>query len=315
VNYIEYVKNNPKLATMRESTRYPGLFVLKYKRNVFYDNLWDETLIEMRGRVIDSEGDTVISPFTKIFNRFENGTDIDRDERVVAVDKINGFMAGMTYVPSIDEVVISTTGSLDSEFVTLAEQHLGRLKPMVKSAFLSKDLNYTWLFEIVDETDPHIIKENPGAYLIGARQNDEEVYVTDAIFESVLDGAASYWGVYRPKWCVGRFSDITEAMKTYNREGVVVYGLESGISLKIKTPFYLTSKFLGRIRNEKLELLLNDKQRFIQTLKDEEFLPLIDFLIANKDEVLSYGEQDKIAFVQKYLGYKNATDNLTTSTC
>jgi hypothetical protein len=297
---------------MKESTRYPGLFVLKYKRNVFYDNLWDDTLVEMRGRVIDSEGNTVIAPFTKIFNLFENGTCIDRDEMVVAVDKINGFMAAMTYVPSIDEVVISTTGSLDSDFVDIAERHLGRLKPLIKNASLANNLNWTWLFEVVDETDPHIIKENPGAYLIGARQNDVEAYSTNESFESILDGAASYWGVYRPKWCTARFSDITEAMKTYDREGVVVYGLESGTSLKIKTPFYLVSKFLGRIRNEKLELLLNDKQRFIQTMKDEEFLPLIDFLIDNKDEFLSYGEQDRIAFVQKYLGLNDEYSNKIT---
>jgi len=34
---MEYVVNNPKLVKMRECANYPGLFVLKYSKKVFYD--------------------------------------------------------------------------------------------------------------------------------------------------------------------------------------------------------------------------------------------------------------------------------------
>jgi hypothetical protein len=47
----KFVKENPKLVTMRETS--PGLFVLKYKRNVFYDNLWNDYLEECRGTIVD----------------------------------------------------------------------------------------------------------------------------------------------------------------------------------------------------------------------------------------------------------------------
>jgi hypothetical protein len=42
-----------ELLTRKESTRYPGLFVKKYTRKVFYDNLWSENdeLLEARGHV------------------------------------------------------------------------------------------------------------------------------------------------------------------------------------------------------------------------------------------------------------------------
>ena len=301
MNYVDYVKENPNLAQMKESTRYPGLFVLKYKRNVFYDNLWDESLVEMRGRVVDANGFTVINPFTKIFNRGENNTDIDRDEMVLSIDKINGFMAGVTYVPSLDEVVVSTTGSLDSDFVTLAEKHLHHIKDEVCKAYYLTGVVYTWLFEIVDESDPHIIKEKPGAYLIGGRRIDEKTYVTSELFEESLDALAVGWCVYRPTWSVCRFSDVVNEVKDYNREGVVVYGLTSGTALKIKSPFYLVSKFLGRVGTTKLHALLNDKQRFIQTLKDEEFLPLIDFLITFKDIFLCSDQQRRIGFIQTFI--------------
>lgn len=301
MNYIEYVKANPKLATMKESTRYPGLFVLKYKRNVFYDNLWDDHLIEMRGRVVDASGETVIAPFTKIFNRHENGTDIDRDEDCLVIDKINGFMAAMTYIPSIDEVVISTTGSLDSEFVELAEKHLGHLRDKVRKAYDNLTAAGTFLFEIVDETDPHIIKETTGAYLIGYRRLDEKIYVTNASMERSLDLLADGWGVMRPWWMVERFSDTVKRVKAYTREGVVVYGMTSGTSLKMKTPFYLMSKFLGRMRGEKFDLLADNRERFRATVKDEEFFPLVDYLIDHRIIFSLYSEQQKIKFVQDFI--------------
>lgn len=299
MNYVDYVKSNPKVATLRESTRYPGLFVLKYKRNVFYDNLWDDHLVEMRGRVVDTNGETVISPFTKIFNRFENNTDIDRDEECLVIDKINGFMAAMTYIPSIDEVVISTTGSLDSEFVDLAEKHIGRLRDKVRKKYFGVPV--TWLFEIVDETDPHIIQENPGAYLIGMRRTDETVYTTSKYDEVELDFIAEEWKVERPWWRVEKFSDTVKLVKAYTREGVVVYGLDSGTTLKMKSPYYLMSKFLGRMRDEKFDLLAADRDRFRAVVKDEEFFPLIDYLIANRFAFIGLDEQRKITHIQNYL--------------
>lgn len=301
MNYVDYVKANPKLATMKESTRYPGLFVLKYARKVFYDALWDESLIEMRGRVINANGETVVAPFTKIFNRHENNTDIDRDEECLVIDKINGFMAAMTYVPEVDEVVISTTGSLDSDFVALAEKHIGHLRDKVRKMYSYNGVPGTFLFEIVDESDPHIIKENLGAYLIGYRNLAHKEYNTTPLLENSLDLLAEVWRVGRPWWKVERFSDTVKLVKTYTREGVVVYGLTSGTALKMKTPFYLISKFLGRMRGEKFEVLADDRERFRATVKDEEFFPLVDYLIEYRVIFPLYTEQQKIYFIQQFL--------------
>ena len=60
----EFVENNPGLVTRKESIRYPGLFVLKYKRKVFYDNLWTPELQELRGLVVDEDWNIVVHPFT-----------------------------------------------------------------------------------------------------------------------------------------------------------------------------------------------------------------------------------------------------------
>ena len=97
------------LISLRESSRYPGLFVKKYSKRVFYDNLWNShpDIVESRGHVVTNDGTRVINPFTKVFNFGENGVSISRDAQVIAIRKVNGFMCGVTYIPYLDEVVTS----------------------------------------------------------------------------------------------------------------------------------------------------------------------------------------------------------------
>lgn len=291
----EFVTANPKLVQRKESARYPGLFVVKYKRNVFWDNLWNDVLVECRGLVVDSDWNIVIQPFTKIFNRGENGTDIDRDTDVVSIRKVNGFMAAATYVQGYG-VVVSTTGSLDSDFVTLAEKWItAEVKDVIKHYLHG----ITYIFEIVDPADPHIIVEEPGAYLLGARQlPDSGDYMSNAEHEAWLDNQATLLGVLRPEWTTSRFSDVVDAAKSCQHEGFVVYSKDQ--ALKIKSPYYLTSKFLARKSEDKLLRGLNDTQWF-RTVVDEEYYPVIDYLVTIKDEFVSLTEQERLAVVQAFI--------------
>lgn len=106
---------------------YPnGLTVYKYAPCVFYDNLWntDKRLLDARGMVLDAEGNKVIWPFTKVFNRFENNTNLPLDTPVIAPVKMNGFMASVTCYHY--KMLVSTTGTLDSDYVKL-DTSLGRI--------------------------------------------------------------------------------------------------------------------------------------------------------------------------------------------
>lgn len=284
--------NMKPLITRKESARYPGLFVKKYTKRVFYDNLWnqDEELLESRGHVETADGKIVIKPFTKIFNHHENGTNIDRDEQCVAICKVNGFMACATYVAEVDDVVISTTGSLDSDFVKMAEEHLASVKSWIK---LNCSVLTTYMFEIVDPRDPHIIQEEPGAYLIGCRfvANDRP-YFSDVLNESLLDSLAEKMGVKRPMWSVCRFSSIVEVAKQAKHEGFVVYGQTSRTALKIKTPYYLVLKAAAR----KKDIMSLNKQNV-----DEEFYELIDHLRSIESEFNAMDEQSRLDYMRKFL--------------
>lgn len=286
-----------ELIQRKESTRYPGLFVKKYTRRVFYDNLWheNEDLLEARGHVETADGKVVIRPFTKIFNRGENGTDIDRDEDVIAVRKINGFMACATYVPEVGEVVVSTTGSLDSDFVKLAEEYINDKVKSVIHKFSTDQHPATFMFEIVHPDDPHIIKEDFGAYLIGGRYVwDDKPYFSDALTEDTLDVMASeeYMNVKRPLWWECKFDTALDlAAKAYH-EGYVVYGQTSKTALKIKSPFYLTLKAAAR----KKDIMSLNKQ-----MVDEEFYDLIDHIKANQEMFNALDEQARLEYMKKFL--------------
>lgn len=292
----QFVEANPKLVQRTESKNYPGLYVIKYKRNVFFDNLWNDVLIECRGLVVDADWNIVIQPFTKIFNRFENNTDIDRDAEVVSIRKVNGFMACATYVKG-HGMVVSTTGSLDSDFVTLAKKWL---TPDVLATIDRYAHDMTFIFEICDETDPHIIQETAGAYLLGARTvGSTDDYMSSAKHEQWLDEAAeSFMNIKRPKWKVARFSDVVIEANDCNHEGFVVYSKDT--ALKIKSPYYKIKKFMARKNPDKLLKLL-DKPHVIKQTVEEEFYPLIDFLSANKDTYSALTEQERLRYIEEFL--------------
>lgn len=280
------------LVQVKESLNYPGLFVHKYKRKVFFNNLWnrDPALVESRGRVYDKKGNVVINSFTKVFNHKENGTDINPDEECLVIEKINGFMGCSTWVPQYQEAIVSTTGSLDSDFV-------GYAKDKLKGAmdFISKEKELkTYSFEIVHEDDPHIIPEKVGAYLIGVRDvNDKTPYFTSLAKEQQLDKIAEEMGVMRPKYHVTTFAQVLEDIKTCKHEGFMVYGLTSGTVLKLKSPYYLALKAAARKKD--IETL--DKSRV-----DEEFYGLIDTIKSMKDDFNAMSEQERLKFMHGYFG-------------
>lgn len=273
---------------MKESVRHPGLFVVKYKHKVFYENLWTPELQETRGLVVDKDWNVIVYPFTKIFNRHENNTDFERDDIVTVVRKVNGFMACVTYHNG--QNIVSTTGSLDSPFVTLAEKYLSNHITVP---------GYTYIYEICDPEDKHIIEEKPGAYLIGCRDLDTGKMSTEAELDKIA--LSSHDGVIdlRPEWYIDNFSKVCLLMPTVRHEGFVVRH-KDGRSLKMKSPYYLVTKFLARKKGDKLLELIKDPKTIKQRL-DEEFYPLIDYLYTIKNRFAAMPEDERILVIEEFL--------------
>lgn len=273
-----------------------NLCVIKYQGKVFYDNLWgqDKLLNEARGIVFDTiTGEVVIWPFTKVFNHHENGTKLDPDTMVIAPRKLNGFMASVSSHKG--EMIIATTGTLDSDYVGYAREYLEHttIKSIVQN--LTTDVN-TLLFEICHPKDPHIVDEVHGAYLIGGRNHETGLMFT----EQHLDAIAKDTAMKRPEWFRLRFGDLVGISRMVAHEGFMVRLLDGTTVMKIKTPHYLTKKFLMRMGAKKVELLYNDPQ--FKTTIDEEYYDLVDHLKANysKETFLEMSDQQRKTAIETF---------------
>lgn len=291
----EFVLNNPKLVTMRESTRYPGLFVLKYAKTVFFKALWNDYLEECRGTVIDKDFNVIVRPFTKIYNhRVEDRSPVfEPNDVVLAYDKVNGFMASVTTYKG--ELLVSTTGSLDSDFAKMAEQMIMETADVATMKGLCLDGEVTLLFEVCHENDPHIVPERIGLYYLGYRVNHWNSDLRHMAYETTaydLIRKARWMKVFPvPSYSVTTVAELEESMKTSTREGVVFYHVD-GRAAKIKTTHYLVQKMLARRK---------DITSLNMELVDEEYYPLVKATRAAGESFANLDEQGRLAWCRNFL--------------
>lgn len=265
-----------------------NLSVVKYTRKVFFNQLWneDKRLLDCRGTVIDNNNNIIMLPFTKVFNYKENNTYINHDRLVTCPRKINGFL-GIAKIHN-NKKIIGTTGSLDSDFTKLAAKHIHNIIP-----------NLTMMFEICDPSDPHIVPEKAGAYLIGARKSELN---SPLLRESELDLIAIKLGYLRPEVVTKTFGEILEDVKYSKNEGFMVRdAITEEVLCKIKSPYYLTTKSLARIGSKVTEVLFNNTKAFKQRI-DEEFYELVDFIVANytKEEWHGFSEYFRRTIIENF---------------
>lgn len=270
-----------KLATKRLSSS--GKYsIYKYSKRVFFDNLWHVSplLNEARGIVLrESDGQLVSYPFTKVYNYGEQnaGVDLQDDDEVIAVHKINGFMGAVTVVDG--EFLMTTSGSFDSPFVDMLRETLSKY-PRFTPARVTDAIPYagrhTLMFEIVHKDDPHVVVETPGAYLIGMRQTQLGSMLSG---EETLDRIAEQLGLPRPRWKPMPFGAVRHLIDT--EQGVEGYMIRDARSpftptiCKFKSKHYLRLKFLSRAT---FFLAPDFDRRGVKQKVEEEFHPLIDWV-------------------------------------
>lgn len=293
----QFVLANPKLVTMRDAG--PGIFVLKYSRRVFYDDLWNAYLEECRGTVIDKDFNVIARPFTKIYNYgVEAKAPVFADDtKITAYRKVNGFMVAMTWYNN--DILVSTTGSTNSEHVEMAKEMM--LKHQCWEDWQIAILGAkgtTLMFECVHPNDPHIVVEQPGMYFLGCRENtwDSKVKMFgEDNAEWALDYTLSHLKCgYSESYHV-TIGELKEMSAKVQHEGFVAY-TKDGEAFKIKSPFYLTSKWVAR--NPRTDKLLTTE--FKEQI-DEEYYGLLDHIRENIDAYTALDEQNRLAWVRKFL--------------
>jgi hypothetical protein len=291
-----YVENNPRLVTVRESKSQPGLFVLKYAKRVFYDDLWNDYLEECRGTIVDRDFNVISRPFTKVYNYGVEAKApvLDANTLVIAYRKVNGFMVAATWYRG--DILLSTTGSTDSEYVVMAKEMMIKHQCWEDWRFAVRDAEgLTLLFECVHPNDPHIVVEKPGMYFLGWRENRWDSVVHGWSCSGVWSEYASTdLSCYPVESYRVTLDELQEMTKHVRHEGYVAY-TEDGQSFKIKSPYYLTSKWLAR--NPRTDKIMQDS--FKQQI-DEEYYPLVDAIRANIEQYTAMDEQSRLDWIRNY---------------
>lgn len=221
------------------------LRTFKYHRKVMYDNLWktDERLLECRGIVFNNlTGELVQLPFRKSFNYLENNhwADVPLDTLVKVFKKYNGFMAACS--PYKDDLLVSTTGTTTSNYARLAKEEIQK----ACDGYLMFN-NYTYLFEIIHESDPHIVKEDFGVRPLGYRDK------TTGRFQPLGVSTAM------------TLRDAIAFCKEDRGEGFMVYTKDDTECLnpcKMKTPYYIGKKKLMRMNNSMIDTMYSSWGNF-----------------------------------------------------
>lgn len=286
-----YVLNNPSLVSMKPAGE--GMYVLKYKKKVFFDNLWNEYLEECRGTIVDEDFNIISYPFTKIYNYGveDKAPVLDPSTPVTAYRKVNGFMAAVTWCYKTNDILISTTGSTDSDYVVYIREMIGDNIDMYRSVMI-KNSWYTYLFECCHPSDPHIVPEETGMYLLGIRRKE---YGSKVEVGDYLNDQASFLNCKVPEMCKVTMEVLMDLSSKVHHEGFVFY-TDDGQSAKIKSPYYLVNKFVARCNNTD-KLMRKDIKKNI----DEEYYPLIDKIQENIGEFTAMDEQSRLDWCRKVL--------------
>lgn len=293
-----FVEQNPKLVKMTESTIYPGLFVLKYTRRVFYDNLWCDELEHCRGTIVDRDFNVISRPFTKIYNLGieAKAPVLSEDTMVTAFRKVNGFMTAMTWYQG--DILVSTTGSTDSEYVAMAKEMMLTHQSWAdwQLAFNRTDMDgMTFMFECAHPNDPHIIPERSGLYLLGYRENTWNSKVGHDPF--TLMELGHVFRCFVSESMTTNLARLHQLVKECRHEGYVAY-TEEGEAFKIKSPHYLVNKWVTR--NPRTDKLV-DLNRDIKHQIDEEYYGLIDAIRLNIEAYTAMTEQERLAWVRNHM--------------
>jgi len=286
----EFVLANPKLVSMKPAG--DGIYVLKYRKAVFYDNLWNDFLEECRGTIVDEDFNVVSRPFTKIYNYGVEAKSpvLSEDTVVECFRKVNGFMVAVTWHNG--GLLVSTTGSTSGDFVDMANSFIDRRRGTFER-YVSGFPDLTFMFECVHANDPHIIVEKPGLYLLGYRKKTWES-------RSENDGLSLYHQYalsdHVVEWKRCTLGELMREVKTVRHEGFVFYTDDYRVSAKIKSPYYLTAKWVAR--NPRTDKLMT--QEFREQL-DEEYYPLLDHIRSNIVKYTALDEQARLAWVREYL--------------
>jgi len=266
---------------------YGPLKLFKYISKAFYNPesfVANPDLTLARSVVTGLDGEPIADTFPKIYNYGEDqAPQIELDEEVIWVEKLNGFFAQVFLDPYSEKskLIYTSSGKFTGEFSEMARRNIQKYSGDIIRLLQTSDVK-NLMFEVIDPNDPHIVdytEEEQGAYLIGAG------YKKGLATEKSLDYMAlSIDGMRRSYYGQGSYKEVLEKVKLCDREGYMVRSLTGEHLVKLKSPTYLTIKFISRMSDSSDTVMFRNPTVTKQKIRARglEELQFVVDLITNK---------------------------------
>jgi len=206
--------------------------IYNYSRKCQYENLWDSITINMRGTVLDRQGNVVAKGFPKFFN-IEEMTSIP-NEPFEVFEKMDGSLGILFFYQG--EWILATKGSFQST------QAIKGFSLLQKYDYQKLHKGYTYLFEIIYKENRivcHYDFEDLILLAIYHNSSGGEVVLNSKSVDVRMSNLVRNLGFNMVKKYHG-ISDyrILKQMVESNHEGFVVR-FQSGLRVKIKGEDYV----------------------------------------------------------------------------
>lgn len=244
-----------------------------------YDNLWNDVIINFaRGHSFDQNMERLVcNPFPKTFNPGEpRGFLFPEDQTVNYAVKVNGFMLAATMHDG--ELYVSTTGTTTSDFAKLGRSWLQ--KSGCANIIEEDGGQHTYIYEVCDQTDPHIVTELPGIYLIGKRANSIE----DNRFNLIQ---------FSP---FGRFGDVQKEVDFVTHEGFMCW--TENKCVKLKSPFYQVLKKIAR--SNTLDKMVSNAKKSQASHAGHPVFSKAENYDFNWNDLFELDEQSRLALLRQH---------------
>jgi len=261
----EYI--DKKLIHMQVHPTLP-LRIYKYSQECVFSRAWDDITLNMRGTVIDNDGNLVSNPFPKFFN-FEEleplGISLPNVPYKV-YDKADGSLIEVFRYKG--EIVVSSAGSFSSAQAEVAEKIL-REKYANMMELIGVDLTY--LFELIFPANKIVLNygTEEKLMLLAVRNTQTGVEHVDALIAARELGFDVVDEVDKK---IDELKNEVTRPDFINKEGfVVVY--ENGFRVKMKyAEYFRLHKIISNV-NEKFvwEFVSQGKPIILDNIPDETF--------------------------------------------
>jgi len=273
MNYDLSILNDYMEKKLLEKTSHPTLHldIYNYSRECQFSSIWDDITLNMRGTVLDREGNVIAKSFPKFFNMEEHKPGEIPNEVFDVFEKMDGSLGILFHYAG--EWHLSTRGSFSSD------QAIKGREILEKYQYNKLDKNCTYLFEIIyDENRIVCSYDFEDLILLGVFDNRDgyeyAVHSKEANLMGItLSDIYTDWGfkIVRKFDGVDDYKSLKE-MVGENKEGFVIR-FKSGMRMKIKGDEYVRlHRLLTNFSNVDIWELLKDGKdldEFLERVPDE----------------------------------------------